>query len=336
MSERELTMAAAIAEAIGQEMQRDENVFVMGEDVAKYGGIFGATGGLLDQFGPERVMDTPISETAFIGAATGAAAEGMRPIVELMFVDFFGVCMDQIYNHMAKNTYMSGGNVRLPVVLTTAIGGGYNDAAQHSQCLYGLFAHTPGLKIVVPSNAYDAKGLMASAIRDDNPVMYFFHKGIMGLPWMAYFTGSTTAVPEEPYTIPFGQANVVREGSDVTIVTLSQMVHKSVIAAEALAQDGISAEIIDLRTLVPLDKETILNSVRKTGRLCVADEDYLSFGLSGEIAAIIAENLDSVNLKGPVKRIAVPDVPIPYTRPLEQVVIPQVADIESTIRSMVS
>ncbi|MGA1600051.1 MAG: alpha-ketoacid dehydrogenase subunit beta, partial [bacterium] len=207
---------------------------------------------------------------------------------------------------------------------------------QHSQCLYGLFAHTPGLKIVVPSNAYDAKGLMASAIRDDNPVMYFFHKGIMGLPWMAYFTGSTTAVPEEPYTIPFGQANVVREGSDVTIVTLSQMVHKSVIAAEALAQDGISAEIIDLRTLVPLDKETILNSVRKTGRLCVADEDYLSFGLSGEIAAIIAENLDSVNLKGPVKRIAVPDVPIPYTRPLEQVVIPQVADIESTIRSMVS
>jgi pyruvate/2-oxoglutarate/acetoin dehydrogenase E1 component len=336
MSERELTMAAAIAEAIGQEMQRDENVFVMGEDVAKYGGIFGATGGLLDQFGPERVMDTPISETAFIGAATGAAAEGMRPIVELMFVDFFGVCMDQIYNHMAKNTYMSGGNVRLPVVLTTAIGGGYNDAAQHSQCLYALFAHTPGLKIVVPSNAYDAKGLMASAIRDDNPVMYFFHKGIMGLPWMAYFTGSTTAVPEEPYTIPFGQANVVREGSDVTIVTLSQMVHKSVIAAEALAQDGISAEIIDLRTLVPLDKETILNSVRKTGRLCVADEDYLSFGLSGEIAAIIAENLDSVNLKGPVKRIAVPDVPIPYTRPLEQVVIPQVADIESTIRSMVS
>ena len=182
MADRELTMAAAISEAIAQEMENDEKVFVMGEDVAKYGGIFGATGGLLDKFGADRVMDTPISETAFIGAATGAAAEGMRPIVELMFVDFFGVCMDQIYNHMAKNTYMSGGNINLPVVLTTAIGGGYNDAAQHSQCLYSLFAHVPGLKIVVPSNAYDAKGLMIESIRDDNPVMYFFHKGIMGLP----------------------------------------------------------------------------------------------------------------------------------------------------------
>ena len=336
MADRELTMAAAISEGVAQEMERNENVFVMGEDVAKYGGIFGATGGLLDKFGPERVMDTPISETAFIGAATGAAMEGMRPIVELMFVDFFGVCMDQIYNHLAKNTYMSGGNVRLPVVLTTAIGGGYNDAAQHSQCLYALFAHTPGLKIVVPSNAYDAKGLMIEAIRDDNPVMYFFHKGIMGLPWMAYFTGSTTQVPEEPYTVPFGQAKVVREGTDVTVVTLSQMVHKSMAAAEALAQDGISVEVIDLRTLVPLDKQTVLNSVRKTGRLCVADEDYLSFGLSGEIAAIVAENLDTVELTGPVKRLAVPDVPIPYSRPLEQAAIPQVTHIESSVRGMLN
>jgi len=336
MADRELTMAAAISEGVAQEMERDENVFVMGEDVAKYGGIFGATGGLLDKFGPERVMDTPISETAFIGAATGAAMEGMRPIVELMFVDFFGVCMDQIYNHLAKNTYMSGGNVRLPVVLTTAIGGGYNDAAQHSQCLYALFAHTPGLKIVVPSNAYDAKGLMIEAIRDDNPVMYFFHKGIMGLPWMAYFTGSTTQVPEEPYTVPFGQAKVVREGTDVTVVTLSQMVHKSMAAAEALAQDGISVEVIDLRTLVPLDKQTVLNSVRKTGRLCVADEDYLSFGLSGEIAAIVAENLDTVELTGPVKRLAVPDVPIPYSRPLEQAAISQVTHIESSVRGMLN
>ncbi len=334
MADRELTMAAAISEGIAQEMERDSNVFVMGEDVAKYGGIFGATGGLLDKFGAERVMDTPISETAFIGAATGAAAEGMRPIVELMFVDFFGVCMDQIYNHMAKNTYMSGGNVRLPVVLTTAIGGGYNDAAQHSQCLYGLFAHTPGLKIVVPANAYDAKGLMIEAIRDNNPVMYFFHKGIMGLPWMAYYTGSTTQVPEESYTVPFGRASVVREGTDVTVVTLSQMVHKSMAAAESLAQDGISVEVIDLRTLVPLDKKTVLNSVRKTGRLCVADEDYLSFGLSGEIAAIVAENLDSVELAGPVKRLAVPDIPIPYSRPLERTAIPQVHHIESAIRSM--
>ena len=271
---RELTMAAAISEGMAQEMERDENVFVMGEDVAKYGGIFGATGGLLDRFGADRVMDTPISETAFIGAATGAAAEGMRPVVELMFVDFFGVCMDQIYNHMAKNIYMSGGNVKLPVVLTTAIGGGYNDAAQHSQCLYSLFAHVPGLKIVVPSNAYDAKGMMIEAIRDDNPVMYFFHKGIMGLLWMAYFTGSTTHVPEESYTVPFGKAKVVREGNDITLVTLSQMVHKTMQAAETLESDGIGVEVIDLRTLVPLDKDTILNSVAKTNRLCVADEDY--------------------------------------------------------------
>jgi pyruvate dehydrogenase E1 component beta subunit len=311
-------------------------VFVLGEDVGAYGGIFGATAGLLQRFGPERIMDTPISETAFIGAAMGAAAEGLRPIAELMFVDFFGVCMDQIYNHLAKNTYMSGGNVRLPVVLTTAIGGGYNDAAQHSQCLYSVFAHVPGLKIVVPSNAYDAKGLMIEAVRDDNPVMYFFHKGIMGLPWMAYFEGSTTEVPEESYTIPFGQARVAREGRDVTVVTLSQMVHKAVLAAEEVAQDGISAEVLDLRTLVPLDQEAVLRSVARTGRLLVADEDYLSFGLSGEIAALVAEQIGHIPMKAPVKRLAVPNVPIPYSRPLEQTVIPQVGHISQTLRALVS
>ena len=237
---------------------------------------------------------------------------------------------------MAKNIYMSGGNVKLPVVLTTAIGGGYNDAAQHSQCLYSLFAHVPGLKIVVPSNAYDAKGMMIEAIRDDNPVMYFFHKGIMGLLWMAYYTGSTTHVPEESYTVPFGKAKVIREGTDITLVTLSQMVHKSVQAAEALQSNGISVEVIDLRTLVPLDKDTILNSVAKTSRLCVVDEDYLSFGLSGEIIAIVAENLDSVNLDCPVKRLAVQDMPIPYSRPLENAAIPQSSDIESTIKGMMA
>ncbi len=331
---RTLTMAQAVAEAIGQEMERDSRVFVMGEDVGKYGGIFGATAGLLQRFGPERVMDTPISETAFIGAATGAAAEGMRPIVELMFVDFFGVCMDQIYNHLAKNTYMSGGNVRLPVVLTTAIGGGYNDAAQHSQCLYGLFAHVPGLKIVVPSNAYDAKGLMIQAIRDDNPVMYFFHKGIMGLPWMAYFEGSTTEVPEESYAVPFGEARVVREGTDATIVALSQMVHKATLAAEEVARDGVSAEVLDLRTLVPLDTDAILRSVAKTGRLLVADEDYLRFGLTGEIAALVAEQIGYLQMKAPVKRLGVPNVPIPYSRPLEQAVIPQVRDIADALRQL--
>ena len=325
--ERILTMAQAISEAIAQEMTRDSSVFVMGEDIGSYGGIFGATGGLLDKFGKERVMDTPISETAFIGAATGAASAGLRPVVELMFVDFFGVCMDQIYNHLAKNTYMSGGHVKLPVVLTTAIGGGYNDAAQHSQCLYSIFAHMPGIKVVVPSNAYDAKGLMTAAIRDDNPVMFMYHKGIMGLPWMAYLEGSSNAVPEEAYTIPLGQAKVMQEGTDLTIVSLSQMVQKAMLAAHQLQGQSIHAEVLDLRTLVPLDKEAILKSVRKTGRLLIADEDYLGFGLSGEIAALIAENLDTVSLKAPVMRLAVPNVPIPYSRPLEQFVIPQVGDI---------
>jgi pyruvate dehydrogenase E1 component beta subunit len=331
---RKLTMAQAISEAIAQEMMRDDTVFVMGEDIGVYGGIFGATGGLLEQFGKDRIMDTPISETAFIGTATGAAAAGLRPIVELMLVDFFGVCMDQIYNHLAKNTYMSGGHVKLPVVLTTAIGGGYNDAAQHSQCLYGTFAHMPGIKVVVPSNAYDAKGLMTQAIRDDNPVMFMYHKGIMGLPWMAYLEGSSNDVPEEAYTIPFGQAHVVREGSDVTIVAVSQMVQKAVLAAQELDNQGIQAEVLDLRTLVPLDVESVLKSVRKTGRLLVADEDYLGFGLSGEIAAVIAEHLDTVRLKAPVKRLAVPNVPIPYSRPLEQFVIPQVKNIVHAVQEL--
>ncbi len=330
---RILTMAQAISEGIAQEMSRDANVFVMGEDIGSYGGIFGATGGLLDKFGKDRVMDTPISETAFIGAATGAAAAGLRPIVELMFVDFFGVCMDQIYNHLAKNTYMSGGHVKLPVVLTTAIGGGYSDAAQHSQCLYGTFAHMPGIKVVVPSNAYDAKGLMISAIRDDNPVMFMYHKGIMGLPWMAYLEGSSNGVPEEAYAIPFGKAKVLQEGSDITIVSISQMVQKAVLAARELATQSIHAEVIDLRTLVPLDTETVLKSVRKTGRLLVVDEDYLGFGLSGEIAALIAENLDTVELHAPVMRLAVPNVPIPYSRPLEQFVIPQVANIVQAVQA---
>lgn len=331
---RKLTMAQAISEAIGQEMESDSSVFVMGEDVGKYGGVFSATAGLLERFGSERIMDTPISETAFMGAAIGAAAEGFRPIAELMFIDFFGVCFDQIYNHLAKNTYMSGGNVKLPVVVMTAIGGGYNDAAQHSQCLYSSFAHMPGMKVVVPSNAYDAKGLMIQAIRDDNPVIFCFHKGIMGLSWMSYFEGSTNEVPAEPYAIPFGKARVVRNGRDLTIVTLSQMVQKSMLAAEQLAAEGIDAEVIDLRTLVPLDRDAVLQSVARTGRLLIADEDYRSFGMSGEIAAIVAENLDTLALHAPVRRLAVPDVPIPFSRPLEQFVIPQVDAIIEHARAL--
>jgi pyruvate dehydrogenase E1 component beta subunit len=315
-------------------MKRDPDVFIMGEDIGVYGGIFGATQDLLKEFGPERVRDTPISETAFIGAAIGAAAAGMRPIVELMFVDFFGVCMDQIYNHLAKNTYMSGGHVRLPVTLITAYGAGYNDAAQHSQSLYSLFAHVPGLKVVVPSTPYDAKGLIIQAIRDDNPVVYFMHKGIMGLGWMTMLDASAGPVPEEAYTIPFGVADVKREGTDVTIVTVGMMVHRSLAAAKKLADEGISAEVVDLRTLAPLDREAIVNSVRKTHRLLVVDEDYRSYGMTGEVIATVAESaLDY--LDAPARRLAEPDVPIPYSRPLEQYVLPNAEKIAAAARELV-
>jgi acetoin:2,6-dichlorophenolindophenol oxidoreductase subunit beta len=315
-TERKLTTAKAISEAIAQEMERDPTVFVMGEDIGVYGGIFGATEGLLDRFGPERVMDTPISETGFIGAAVGAALSGMRPIAELMFVDFFGVCMDQIYNHMAKIHYESGGNLAVPAVVTTAIGGGYSDGAQHSQTLYGMFAHLPGMKIVVPSTPYDAKGLMISAIRDDNPVLYMFHKGIMGLGWMTPNPRATGPVPQDPYEIPIGRADVKREGSDLTIVTLSLMVHRALDAAEDLAADGIDAEVLDLRSLVPLDREAIIASVEKTHRLLVVDEDYRSFGMTGEVITSVVEGAFDY-LDAPPMRLAEPDVPIPYSRPLE-------------------
>ena len=332
-SVRRLSTAKAISEAIGQEMARDERVFVMGEDVAAFGGIFGSTGGLLEEFGADRVFDTPISETAFIGAGIGAATEGLRPVVELMFVDFFGVCMDQIYNHMAKIHYESGGAVKVPMVLMASVGGGYNDAAQHSQCLWGTFAHLPGMKVVAPSNPYDAKGLMTAAIRDDNPVIFLFHKGIMGLVWMAKNARSVGEVPEEAYTVEIGKAATAREGTDLSIVTISLSVHHALDAAEELAKEGINAEVIDLRSLVPLDREAVLATVRKTGRLLVVDEDYRSFGMSGEIAAIIAET-DPTMLKAPVARLAVPDVPIPYARPMEQFILPTTDKIIAHARTL--
>jgi pyruvate/2-oxoglutarate/acetoin dehydrogenase E1 component len=332
---RLLTTSKAISEGIAQEMERDKTVFVMGEDVGVYGGIFGATEGLLAKFGPERIMDTPISETGFIGAATGAALSGMRPIAELMFVDFFGVCMDQIYNHMAKIHYESGGNLNVPVVITTAIGGGYGDGAQHSQTLYGLFAHLPGLKIVVPSTPYDAKGLMISAIRDDNPVLYMFHKGVMGLGWMTPNPRATGEVPEQPYTVPIGKADVKRSGRDLTIVTVSLMVHRALDAADDLAKDGIEAEVLDLRSLIPLDREAIVESVRKTRRLLVVDEDYRSFGMTGEVITSVVEGAFDY-LDAPPARLALPDVPIPYSRPLEEFVLPSRAKIAAAARALVA
>jgi pyruvate dehydrogenase E1 component beta subunit len=330
---RTATMSDAVVEAIATEMRDDEEVFYMGEDVAEYGGIFDSTQGLLEEFGHDRIMDVPISETAYIGAAVGAAQAGMRPIAELMFVDFFGVCMDQIYNQMAKNTYMSGGSVSVPMVLTTAVGGTYNDAAQHSQTLYGTFAHLPGMKVVVPSTAYDAKGLMHNAIRDDDPVVYMFHKRLMGIGWMPAPDGPKTAVPEGDYTIPFGRADVKREGSDATVVTLGLHVHRALEAAEALAEEGIDAEVIDLRTLTPLDTDTVLESVRKTGRLVAVDEDYRSFGVTGEVVARVAERAPGA-LEA-VERLAVPDVPIPYSRPMENEVIPGTEDVAEAVRATV-
>ena len=329
-SSHRLTTSKAMVEAIELEMDRDPSVFYLGEDVGAYGGIFSSTTGLLDKFGPRRVIDTPISETGFIGLAIGAAVEGMRPIVELMFADFMGVCLDQIYNHMAKIHYESGGNVKVPMVITTAVGGGYSDGAQHSQCLWGTFAHLPGMKVVVPSNPYDAKGLMLSAIRDDNPVVYMFHKGIMGLPWMEKNARSTAEVPEGEYTVPIGKANVVRQGSDVTVVTLSLSVHHVLDVADKLAGDGIDVEVIDLRSLVPLDREAILTSVAKTGRLVVVDEDYLSYGLSAEVAATVTD-VDPGMLRAPVARVANPDTPIPYSRPLEYAILPRQDRIEAAI-----
>jgi len=333
---RRLTTAKAMVEGIAQEMEANPEVFYLGEDVGAYGGIFSSTTGLLEKFGPQRVIDTPISETGFIGLAVGAATEGMRPIAELMFVDFMGVCLDQIYNHMAKIHFESGGNVKVPMVLTTAVGGGYSDAAQHSQCLWGLFAHLPGMKIVVPSTPYDAKGLMISAIRDDSPVVYMFHKGIMGLPWMVKSKAATGPVPEEPYTVEIGKARTARPGSDVTLVTVSLSVYHAVEVADTLAREGVcDAEVIDLRSLVPLDRAAILESVGRTGRLVVVDEDYLSFGMSGEVVATITE-VDPGMLRAPVRRVAVPDVPIPYARVLEQAVLPGQARIEAALREVMA
>ncbi len=322
-------------QALKQEMERDPRVFIMGEDVGKYGGIFGSTTGLYEQFGPGRVMDTPISETGFIGAAIGAAAEGLRPVAELMFVDFHGVVMDQIFNHMAKIHYMSGGHVKLPMVLMTAVGGGYSDAAQHSQTLYASFGHLPGMKVVAPTFPRDIKGMLISAIRDDNPVVFMFHKTLQGLGWMDQLDASLGPVPEEAYTLPLNKAQVVREGRDVTIVGAQMMTVEALKAAKKLAERGIEAEVIDLRSIKPIDSQTILNSLAKTHRLVVADEDYFSYGITAEIGALAASD-GFRYLKAPVVRLATPDVPIPYSRVLEKFVIPDAKDIVNAVENLIN
>ena len=330
---RKLTIARAVSEAIGQEMTADENVFVMGEDIGPLGGVFGTTQGLYEQFGAERVRDTPISETAFIGAAVGAASMGMRPVVELMFVDFFGVCMDAIYNLAAKNCYFSGGTQPVPMVLMTSVGGGYGDAGQHSQCLYGTFGHLPGMKVVIPSNAYDAKGMMASAIKDPNPVVFMCHKNLQGMGWLGTVPSSIVHVPQEQYTVPLGQAAVTRQGSDLTIVGLGATLHMAMAAASELDKDGISCEVVDLRSVVPLDRETIIASAKKTWRLLVVDDDYKSYGLSGEIICSVVE-VAGAELKALPARIAHPDVPIPFSRTMEQYALPNSDKIVSAARRL--
>ncbi|SEQ57334.1 pyruvate dehydrogenase E1 component beta subunit [Amphritea atlantica] len=330
--ERKLTIARAMAEAIAQEMRIDDKVFVMGEDIGELGGVFGNTRGLHEEFGGERVRDTPISETAFIGAAVGAASDGMKPVVELMFVDFFGVCFDAIYNMMAKNTYFSGGNVTVPMVLMTSTGGGYSDGGQHSQCVHATFAHLPGMKVVAPSNAYDAKGMMIAAIRDPNPVVFMFHKALQGMGWLGTEKEAIVHVPEAAYEVELGKAVVTRPGTDVTIVGITSGVHFGLKAARILEEQGVSAEVVDLRSLAPLDRDTVIESVKKTGRLIVVDEDYHSYGMTAEIIASVVEA--GVPLKAAPQRVAYPDIPIPFARPMEQWALPSPEKIIAAFNKM--
>ena len=327
-------IAQAISEAIREEMERNDRIVVLGEDVTYWGAVFGFTMGLFDKFGRKRVIDTPITEQTFMGMGVGAAAVGLHPVISLMFVDFLGAGFDQMYNHIAKNYYMSGGQFPMPVTIITAIGGGYGDSSQHSQVLYGLFSHVPGFKVVIPSTPYDAKGLTIKALRDQNPVVIFGHKLLTGLPFLP-FEGVEEEVPDEPYEIDFGKAAIRREGSDITIIATALMVHRSLKAAEMLQKEGISAEVIDLRTLVPLDEETIVKSAKKTGRVLIVDEDYMSYGMSGEIAFRI-QSKALKELKVPISRLAVPDVPIPFSEPLENAVIPSVNSIYNEAKKLVS
>lgn len=320
-----MTYAEALRDAMRQAMLKDPNVYLLGEDVGAFGGCFGQTGTLFEEFGPKRVVDTPITETAIIGSAVGAAAAGLRPIAEIMFIDFMGVCMDEILNQAAKMRYMFGGKAKLPMVIRTPCGAGISAAAQHSQSLEAWYAHIPGIKVVMPATPADAKGLLMSAIWDDNPVLYIEHKVLLGMKG---------EVPEGEYTTPIGKADIAREGSDVTIITWSAMLYKALAAAEQLAAEGISAEVIDIRTIAPLDKDAILNSVAKTGRAVILHEATLTGGFGGEISAILAdEGFDYLN--APIKRVAAPDCPVPFSPVLEQAWVPNEAKVIAAVKEIV-
>jgi len=321
---REITYAQAINEALLYNLEKDERVFLMGEDIGKYGGIFQVTAGLLDRFGPERIIDTPISESGFVGAAIGAAMTGMRPVVEIMFIDFTTVAMDMIINQMAKIHYMFGGRGKVPMVLRTDIGAGRGAAAQHSQSFHAIFMHIPGLIVAAPSTPSDAKGLMNTAIQDENPVIFVEHKKL-------YATKGP--VPEEYYTVPFGKADIKRPGKDMTIVATHAMVGRSMSVAEEFAKEGIEIEIIDPRTLKPLDHESILESVSKTGRLIVADEGQVTCGVTSEVSAIVAEEAIEY-LEAPIIRVGSPDTPVPFSPPLEKIYIPDEEDVREAVNKM--
>ena len=331
---RSITYREASNEALAQEMERDPSVIVMGEDNAggegspgdedAWGGVLGVTKGLYHKF-PGRVLDTPISESAFIGAAIGAATGGMRPVAELMFIDFMGVCFDQIYNQAAKFRYMFGGKAVTPVVIRTMWGAGLRAAAQHSQSLLSVFAHVPGLKVVAPSTPYDAKGLLIQSIRDDDPVIFAEHK-------MLYDVAGE--VPEESYALPFGEANIVREGSDVTVVAIGRMVSMAQEAAEQLAGSGIEAEIIDPRTVSPMDWETVLESVENTGRLVVVDESNPRCSLATDIAAVVAQDAFG-SLRAPIQMVTGPHTPVPFTGSLEDLFIPDAQRVANAVKTAV-
>lgn len=332
-----LTIAEALGQALSEEMRENRNVFLLGENIGLFGGSFQVTKGLVDEFGVERVKETPVSETAIIGAAVGAALMGLRPVAEIMYMDFIVCCMDQIVNQAAKIRFLSGGKLNVPLVIRTALGANTH-GAHHAQCLEAWFMHTPGLKIAFPCTPYEAKGLLKSAIRDDNPVIFLEHKLLYGRKQVNLETGKTFqkirslfSVPQEEYIVPLGKADIKNEGKDVTIIATGLMVYRCLNVAEDLSKEGIQAEVIDLRSLIPLDKRTITSSVRKTGRAVVVSEDQVTAGVSAEISAVIYEEAFDY-LDAPVQRVGALDIPIPFSPLAEDYTIPNKTRIYAAVK----